>query len=182
MFFEKIKEFFQRIFWKKPYPNPNRKPINLPAIEDKSPDKIIGMLRDDIPIWAWFDAMQATNEDGSWNIDALCALEKGHFDGFYMYRKEGDLLCKYDAYFFNNDDKFYLKLQEVREFKNSNVLELCNTDFKNARELFYDVEGLTDEQQCYIHDLTQEEMKEYLSHNIVLYVSEEHFKKEEEAN
>ncbi len=182
MFFEKFKEFFQRIFGKKAFPNPDRKPINLPVIEDKSPDKIIGMLRDDIPIWAWFDAMQATNEDGSWNFDALYALEKGRFDGFAMYRKEGDFLCKYDTYIFKNDSRFHLKLQEIREFKNSNVLEICNTDFKNARELYYDVEGLTDEQLHFVHDLTEEEIKEYLSHNLVMHVSDEHFKKKEDAN
>ena len=41
---EKIKNSFQKLFGTKSYPNPNRKPINLPVIEDKSPEKIIGML------------------------------------------------------------------------------------------------------------------------------------------
>ena len=179
---EKIKNSFQKLFGTKSYPNPNRKPINLPVIEDKSPEKIIGMLRDDIPIWAWFDGMKARNEDGTMNINALYALEKGRIDGFAMYRKEGDFLFKYDTYIFDNDSKFHLKLQEVRAFKNSNIVELCNSDFKNARELYYDVEGLTEEQYTFRHDLTEEFITEYLSHNLVLYVTDDHFLKKEEAN
>ena len=178
---EKLKSFIQKLSRRKPYPNPDRKPINLHVIEDKSPEKIIGMLRDDIPIWAWYDGMKARKEDGSMNLNALYALEKGYIDGFFMYRKEGDFLCKYDTYIFENDPKFHMKLKEIRAFKNSNVLEICNEDFKDARELYYDVEGLTEEQYSYQHDLTEEYIRESLSHNLVLYVTDEHFIRKEDA-
>jgi hypothetical protein len=44
------------------------------------------------------------------------------------------------------------------------------------------VVGLTEEQLHFVHDLTEEEIKEYLSHNLVMHVSDEHFKKKEDAN
>lgn len=64
----------------KPNNSAQRRPLNLPVIAegDKTPEKIAEYLKNDVPIWAWYNAMdKITDENGNWCINAMMALEKG---------------------------------------------------------------------------------------------------------
>lgn len=155
-----------------------RRPLNLPVISEKdnTPEKIAEYLKSGVPIWAWYNAMdKSVDENGNWNINALLALEKGRFDGFAMFRKEEEFLCKYTLEIFNDGEELYLRLEEVRELKNSNIMEIINGDLHEAYELYHDDENVAATMSFYCHDITPEKAKKHLANNRIMYVGEEHF-------
>ncbi len=167
-------------FKKKSKPNngAQRRPLNLPVIaeSDKTPEKIAEYLRNDVPIWAWYNAMdKITDENGNWCINAMMALEKGRFDGFAMFRKEGELLCKYVLEIYKDGKELHLRLEQIREMKNSNIMEIINGDLAEAYELYHDDENIAATMSFFCHNVTLEEAKASLVNRRVMYVGEERF-------
>lgn len=164
-----------------PEPTEPRRPLNLPVLSKNNfnPETIAEYLKNDTPIWAWYNAkdMPMTDDNGNWNFNALLALENGRFDGFSMFRKEGNLICKYTLDIFNDGKELNLKLSDIREMKNSNILELCRRDLKEAYELYHDDENIASTLPAYVHDITAEKASLYIKDKRVYHVGEEHFYK-----
>lgn len=157
--------------------------LNLPVITEKenSPEKIAEYLKNGIPIWAWYNAKdKCVDENGNWNVNALLTLEKGWIDGFAMFRKEDDFLCKYTLEIFEKGEELHLRLDQIREFKNSNIMEIYNGDLHEAYELYHDDENVAATMSFYCHNITSKEAKKYLTHNRIMYVNEENFIKKSE--
>lgn len=68
-----------------------------------------------------------------------------------------------------------MQLDQIREFKNSNIMEIINGDLHEAYELYHDDKNLTAKKSFYCHDITTEKARKYLTHNRIMYVGEEHF-------
>ena len=74
-----------------------------------------------------------------------------------------------------------LKLNEVQRMSNSNVMELFNSDLKDAYRVYYDDEGITENLQSFVHDVTDEMIEAELQTKRVMVVTDDHFKKREDA-
>lgn len=161
-----------------------RRPLNLPVISEKdnTPEKIAEYLKNGVPIWAWYNAMdKPVDTNGNWNLNALLALEKGSLDGFAMFRKEGEFLCKYTLEIFKNGEELHLRLEQIRELKNSNIMEIINGDLAEAYEIYHDDENIAATMSYYCHDITAEKAKIHLANKRIMYVGEEHFIKKSES-
>ncbi|SHI97089.1 hypothetical protein SAMN02745229_03914 [Butyrivibrio fibrisolvens DSM 3071] len=164
------------IFKKKPAPKTERKPLNLPEVpaDKMNPADIVQMLSEGTPIWTWTSIMDKYNYTAMLNMQGNC------LDGFAMFRKEEDLLIKYVGVI-GSDKKMIMKITEVQLFKNSNIMELFETELKDAYRVYYDDEHLTENLSFFCYDVTYDEMKKYLEGNRVMYISEDHFMKKPEA-
>lgn len=168
---------------KKTTPKPDniehRRPLNLPVIPEKdiTPEKIAEYLKKGIPIWTWYNPMAKSSGQTSDFIQLALAMEGGALDGFAMFRIEDNLICRYNAVFVGHEMQLNLKLYEIRELKNSNIVELFNSDISTAYEVYHDDDNLAAETLCFVHDITQEMALDYLKDHRVMYVSDAHFKK-----
>ena len=161
-----------RLFKKKPKKE-DRQPLNIPEIKqsDFNPINVRNILNQGIPIWAWY----TLEKDQS--LNTLATLTNGYLDGFRMIRKEFDLLMVYRAEFYQNE--MFLKLEDVYEFRSSNVHEVYMTILCKCYKVYYDPEHLTAETQSFVHDLTVEFLHEELALNYVYHVTDDHFLKME---
>lgn len=156
-------------FFRKKKKNEDRKPLNLPEISksDLDPIEIKNILNQGTPIWAWY----SLEKDQS--LDTLATLTNGYLDGFRMIRKEHDLLVVYRAEFYSGE--MFLKLEDVYEFKATNVQEIYSTILCRCYKVYYDPENLTTETQAFVHDLSVEFLHEQLAKNYVYHVTDDHF-------
>lgn len=159
----------------KPESDGERHPINLPEIpEDKfNAVGIAEMLRGGSVIWAWYDLIK------KYNVNALVNFVGNATDTFAVYRVEGEYLVKYIVHVANK--QFYLKLSEVQRMSNSNVMELFNSDLKDAYRVYYDDEGLSEQVHAFVHDVTEEMIEAELQNKRVMVVTDDHFMKKEDA-
>lgn len=161
----------------------HRRPLNLPLISKKDiiPEIIASYLKNGIPIWAWYNAIdKPTDANGKWSINTLLAIEKGRFDYFIMFRKEEGFLCKYILEIFNHGEELHLRLDQIREMKNSNIMEIINADLLEAYEVYHDDENIAATMSFYCHDITAEKARAYLKNKRVMYVDESNFFKRSE--
>ncbi len=114
-----------------------------------------------------------------YNASALENFVGNATDTFAMYRVEGKYLVKYIAIV--KDKKFVLKLSEVRKMCPSAVMDLYNVNLKDAYKVFYDAEGLSENLDAFVHDVTEEMIDKELQTRQVMYVSDDHFKTREAA-
>ena len=173
-----VPKVFKLLFSKKkrtPSLDEERHPLPLPEIpEDKfNAVGIAELLRGGSVLWAWYDLLKKYNWNAALNFVGNCT------DTFAVYRVEGNFLVKYIAMV--AEDQFFLKLSEVQRMSNSNVMELFNSDLKDAYRVYFDDEGLTENLQYFIHDLTDEMVEAELQFKRVMVVTDDHFKKREEA-
>lgn len=154
-----------------------RKPLNLPEIPADKMDlvNISAMINEGTPIWTWTSLLD------KWNTTAMLNMQGNALDGFAMFRKEHDYLIKYVAVVSQDNQSMTLKIREICKCTNSNILELINTEIKDAYRVYYDDKHLTENLQYYVHDLDVETINEHLKNERVLYVSEEHFIKKDDA-
>ena len=151
-------------FGKKKLQSEKKHTLKLPLLESKdfTPDKIAEYLRSGIPILAVTDPSKQTQIDGHWSFEMLVGVEmNGLRPSVSMYRKEGPFLCKYRAYQFEGDPTLYFVLWNVYEMKNSNIMELCNRDLREACELYHDDEKKIETQVFAPNDFTEEEGLEF---------------------
>lgn len=158
----------------------NINPLKLPVIpnENITPETIAKYIKNDIPVWAWYNIFEEKNNNRKINCNAYYALENGRFDEYVMYRKEDALLCKYRIIIFENNP--YLKPVEIREMKNSNIMDIVNDDFCNTSQCYYDNENLAGKLYAIPYDITQEEALLYLKSHRVMYIGDEHFSSKKE--
>ena len=148
---------------KKPQPE-EQQTLNLPLLESKdfTADKIAEYLRNDIQIKTETNKNKKAKIDGHWNFEMLVGVEmNGLGPSVSMYRKEGPFLCKYRAYQFEGDPALYFVLWNVYEMKNSNIMELCNRDLREACELYHDDDKKVETQVFAPNDFTEEEGLEF---------------------
>jgi len=165
-------------FKKKPQPQPaEQNPLPLPEIpaEKMNPVAIGEMLKNHTAIWGWYKVMDMKN--GNMNVSALLNMTLG-FEGFALFRREGDYLIKYRIDSVGENHAIYMKISEICRLSNSNVMELFNTELSDAYKLFYDEESnYAAGCQSYIHDINEQMIEDKLSNNRVFHVGEEHFYK-----
>lgn len=161
-----------RLFKKNPQKE-DRHPLNIPEIKqsDFNPMNIKNILDQGTPIWAWY----TLEKDQS--LNTLATLTNGYLDGFRMIRKEFDLLMVYRAEFYSGE--MFLKLEDVYEFRPSNVQEIYTIILCTCYKVYYDPEYLTSEIQSFVHDLTLEYLHKELDKNYVYHVTDDHFLKKE---
>lgn len=169
---------FQLLFGSKkhkPVSDGERHPINLPEVPENKFNAvgIAEMLRGGSAIWAWYDLVR------KYNVNALMNFVGNATDTFAVYRVEGEYLVKYIVVV--GKDEFVLKLSEVQRMSNSNVMELYNSDLKDAYHVYYDDEGITETLQSFVHDVTDEMIEAELQTKRVMVVTDDHFKKREDA-
>lgn len=159
------------LFKKKPTKPKERKPLNLPEVPaDKfTPADIAEMINNGTPIWTWTSILD------NFNVTAMLNMQGNCLDGFAMFRKEHDLLIKYVAVVCQDLQSMTMKITEICKCTNSNIIELYNTELKDAHKVYYDDLGLTEEVRYFVHDLEYEKIAAYLEKNRVMYVGEEHF-------
>lgn len=165
-----------KFFKKKTLPTPTKQvPIPLPEItgDKMSPVTIAEMLRSNTAIWGWYKATDLKNNQI--NFTAILNMTIG-FDGFALFRREGDYLVKYRVEAVGKELKIYLKISEICRLSNSNIMELFNTELSDAYKLFYDEDSkYAAGCQSYVHDITEEMIENKLSNNRVFLIGEEHF-------
>lgn len=164
--------------WKKKMDSgAERHPLNLPEIPEEKMNSadIVKMLSAGIPIWTWCSLMD------KYNVSALTNIRGNCEDGFAMFRKEEDLLVKYVGNI-SSDQKMVMEIAEVSLFKASNVLELFETELKDAYKVYYDEDHLTEDLLYYCYDVTYEDMKEFLKTHRVMSISKDHFIRKDSAS
>lgn len=154
-----------------------RHPLNMPEIpkEKMNPADIVKMLSSGIPIWTWCSILDKYNDTALTNIRGKC------LDGFAMFRKEEDLLVKYIGNI-NSNQEMVMAISEVSLFKASNVLELFETELRDAYKVYYDDEHLTESLSYYCYDVTYEDMKKFLETHRVMGIGEDHFLRKDSAS
>ncbi|MFR3625287.1 MAG: hypothetical protein ACLTU1_16895 [Blautia wexlerae] len=145
-------------------------PLKLPEVPDgqMTITDISDLLNKGIPIWAWYNITK------KYNGYALASVTGNYLDGYVMWRKEGDYLCKYIAYF-DADLVMRLKLHEVCMMANSNVLELISTELKAACSVMYDDIEFSKNTLAFVHDITEDMILEQLQTKKKWIIEEEHF-------
>lgn len=162
----------------KSVPQPNsigRRPLKLPLIDKKdvTVENIASYLKDGTPIWAWYVTSEMVGNSAKVIEKAAHGMETNALDNFEMYRVEGNYICRYYSHIMK--DGMYMKLDEICELKNTNIMEIVNNDLSLAYEVYHDDIGFTENTQCYVHDVTEEMIEEYLKDHRVMYVGDEHF-------
>lgn len=138
--------------------------LDLPVIKEQyfTFEHIADYLHGGVSIIAVFDPCKKFQVDGHWASNVLLATEmNGLQPSISLYRKEGAYLCDYKAFKFENDSLYHFMLYKVYEMKNSNILELINSDFREAYELYVDTKNWAENQSYYLHDFTEEEGLEF---------------------
>lgn len=165
-------DFFKR----KQQPQPaEQNPIPLPEIpsEKMNPVALHEMLKNRTAIWGWYKVTDMRNNE--LNFSALLNMTLG-FDGFAVFRREGDYLVKYRVDSVGEEHAIYMKLSEICRLTPSNVMELYNIEFADAYKLFYDDDSnYSAGCQCYVHDVNEEMIENALSTRRVFHIGEEHF-------
>lgn len=159
-----------------------KKILTIPIFndEDFTIDNIATYLRNGTPILTVYDPRKAHD---SMTFNFLLGIENNGLNpSVYMYRKEGNLLCCYTSFQFEGDRTLHFMLLKVWEFKNSNIMELFNSDLKDADEIYHDDENVVASQRYYKHDFTEEEGIEYFKNHPKersLYIGKERLVKKE---
>ena len=145
-------------------------PLKLPKVPDDQMTitGISDLLNNGTPIWAWYNITE------KYNVHALASVTGNYLDGYVMWRREGDYLCKYIAYF-DDDTVMHLKLHEVSMMSNSNVLELINTELKAACNVMYDDMGFSKNTLAFVHNITEDMITEQLLTQRKWIIGDEHF-------
>ena len=145
------------------------RPLNLPEIpEDKfNPVEIAKMLKSGVVIWAWYNMVDHFSFTGFYNLTG------GMIDSFALFRTEEDFLVKYIID--RQDDVFYAKIHEITYFRNSNVMELFNSELRDAYRVYYDDQGYSEQLNSYAHNITDAMVKKELTNSRVMYVTDDHF-------
>lgn len=169
-------------FKKKPQPQQQEEkhPLPLPELDaDKNnPVAIEALLKDGNAIWGWYKADQLDN--GQLNLSAIFNMTYG-FDGLALFRKEEDYLVKYRVDVIGDSLEIHLKISEICKFSHSNVMELFNTELSDAYKILLDEQqNIAANCQAYIHDLTAEDIDDYLTNHRVMTVGDEHFFRKED--
>lgn len=143
-------------------------PINLSVIPevDFNVTVIKDMLETDTPIYAWY-----TLEKPS--IFAFESFSGQNIEGLMMFRKELDFLCTYTAHFV--DGVITLRLYEVTMMSTESVEKLIAERLETAITVMYDDSGLTEFQQTFDHDVTDEMVREALKSRKTWVIGDEHF-------
>lgn len=159
-----------------------KKTLTIPIFsdEDFTIDNIATYLRNGTPILTVYDPRKAHN---SMTFNLLFGVENNGLNpSVYMYRKEGKLLCCYTSFQFEDDRTLHFMLLKVWEFKNSNIMELFNSDLKDADEIYHDDENVVASQRYYVHDFTEEEGIEYFTNHPMersIYIGKDRLVKKE---
>lgn len=150
--------------------------------EDFTIDNIATYLRNETPILTVYNPQKAHD---SVTFNLLLGIENNGLNpSVYMYRKEGSLLCCYSSFQYEGDSTLHFMLYKVWEFKNSNIMELFNTDLKDADEVYHDDENVVASQKYYVHNFTEEEGIEYFKNHPKersLYIGKERLVKKEDT-
>lgn len=143
-------------------------PINLSVIPEA--DFKIAVIKDklenDVPIYAWY-----TLEKPS--ISAFESFTGQNIEGLMMFRKEIDFLCTYVAHFV--DGVITLRLYEVTMMSTESVEKLITEKLVTATTVMYDDSGLTEFQQTFAHNVTDEMVREALKSHKTWVIGDEHF-------
>ena len=157
-------------FKRKAVTSSERRPLKLPSIPKakRTSSEIMSLLKKGIPIWAWYSLLDKPN------VSAIATVTGNYLDGFAMWRIEGNYLMKYVAHFDDNR-RIHLMLREVCEASNSNIAMLVSREMEDAFDIMYDDEHFTENALVFVHDVTQEKIKDQLKDKRVWYIGEEHF-------
>lgn len=178
-----IFNFLKRFFLKKS----EQTTLDLPVIKEQyfTFEHIADYLHGGVSIIAVFDPNQKFQVDGRWSFNALLAAEmNGLQPSISLYRKEGSFLCNYKAFKFENDPLYHFMLYKVYEMKNSNIMELINSDFREAFELYIDTKNWAEKQLYFLHDFTENEGQEFFKmhpNERFLFLGKERLVKKEKA-
>lgn len=145
-----------------------RCPIKLPVISeaDVTTARIENLLRTHTPIYAWYTQP---------NIASFESFTGRNIDGLFMFRQELDFLCTYLAYFI--DGVLVFKLYEVAMMTTESVETLIKERLDTATTVLYDDSGITEYQQSFCHDITDDMIREALKSRRSWIIEEKHFLK-----
>ena len=145
-------------------------PIKLPVVPEANltVTAIKDMLTNETPIYAWYTLDKP-------NLSAFESFTGQNLQGLMMFRKELDFLCTYVAHFV--DGVMVLKLYEVCMMSTENVSKLLTERLTPASTIMYDDSGITEYQQTFSHDVTDEMIREALKSRTSWIIGDEHFHK-----
>lgn len=145
-------------------------PIKLPVIPkaNLTVTAIEDMMTEGTPIYAWYALNKPT-------LSAFESFTGRNLNGLMMFRQELDFLCTYMAHFV--DGVMVLKLYEVSMMSTKNVATLIRTRLTPASTVMYDDSGITEYQQTFSHDVTDEMVREALKSRTSWIIGDEHFHK-----
>lgn len=145
-------------------------PIKLPSIPEANltVTAIDDMLTNGTPIYAWYTLDKP-------NLSAFESFTGQNIQGLMMFRKELDFLCTYVAHFV--DGVMVLKLYEVSMMSTENISKLIAERLTPASTVMYDDSGITEYQQTFSHDVTDEMVREALKSRTSWIIGDEHFHK-----
>lgn len=156
--------------------------LDLPILDPKQMtlDGILKHLRSGTAIWTWYTLPEQACSGSIRNKELLYGLEQGYLDALAVYRIEGDYLCRYRADFIADTQDPMLRLDTIWPASNSAVFDVLESCFRPAYRVYYDPENRTNDLLYYVHDLTAEDIADYLQTHPCMQVSEEHFLKKNE--
>lgn len=129
---------------------------------DLSVATIAQHLRNETPLIAVYNPLNSTET----SLVMLLGVERnGLTPSITMYKKIHDLLCVYQAFQFDEQPQLYFMLYKVLNFRNSNLIEIYNSELKYASELYYDDQGFADAQLYFAHNFKCEEAYCYFRNN-----------------
>ena len=143
-----------------------RKPVNLPEIKksEHNPFDIATRLNSGQALIGWF----------------FLSTPDGDNDNFWMYRVENDLLCKYYLWLSSDEHIPFTKLEYVWNMSPDAVKALYDAELEAFPHIYYDKEqDFIAKLKTLVHDVTREEIKEYLKTHSVFVVNENRFKKKD---
>lgn len=145
--------------------------LKLPPISetDLTAEHIGDLLDKGYPIWTWANVARKCNAYALENIRTT-------IDVLTMFRKELDLIVRYDALFTKNKD-ILLKISQIRNCSSEEIKSLIETDICHAYKVYFDPEKLTENLNHCAHDLDYEYIKSELQNHHIFYVTEDHFLK-----
>ena len=145
-------------------------PIKLSVIPEANFKTTIikDKLENHVPIYAWYTL-------GKPSVSAFESFTGKNMEGLMMFRKEIDFLCTYVAHFV--DGVITLRLYEVSMMSTENVEQLITERLETATTVMYDDSGLTEFQQTFDHDVTDEMAYEALKSRKTWVIGDEHFHK-----
>lgn len=145
-------------------------PIKLPVISkaNLTVTAIEDMLTEGTPIYAWYTLGKPT-------LSAFESFTGRNLNGLMIFRKELDFLCTYVAHFV--DGVMVMRLYEVAMMSTENVSKLIAERLTPASTVMYDNSGITEYQQTFSHNVTDEMVREALKSRTSWIIGDEHFHK-----
>lgn len=170
-------KLLQNVFGKK-----DRNILDLPVLTEEGLDieNICKLWDSRTPLWTWYSIPERGADAGTLKEEEIRGLDCGSLDVLAMYRKEENLLCKYNAKIAPDSHEMTMRLDTIWPYKPTALLDVIRTYILPAHKVYQDPEHRTDTLMAYAHDLYAEDIEEYLQTHDCMHVTAEHFKKIDE--